>query len=177
MSFKKTNAPANTPRTLEFRLLLDCLRGPEGALPVELIQSDLNWNLFLQTAQRHAVRPLVYRALANHPSVLGPAREVLESDFRQNALRSVALAAEPKWAGVTGRDLYLRAANAENNKATTRRHESARVGEVDSRLLLFSISFHFDAGLPVSGLRESQRVGAACSWQLWLNENREGLPR
>jgi len=126
VSCKKTNAQANTPRTLEFRLLLDCLRGPEGALPVELIQSDLNWNLFLQTAQRHAVRPLVYRALANHPSVLGPAREVLESDFRQNALRSVALAAEPKWAEVTGRDLYLRAANAENNKATTRRHESAK---------------------------------------------------
>lgn len=94
MSFKKANAQASTPRRHEFRLLLDCLRWQDGTLPAELVPPALDWEFFLRTVQRHSVLPLVHRALAQRPAVPDPAREALESEFRQNALRSVVLAAE-----------------------------------------------------------------------------------
>ena len=94
MSFNKANAQASTLRGQEFRLLLDCLRWHEETLPVEFIPPDLDWDCFLQTAQRHSVVPLIHRALAQHPAVPGPAREALESEFRQNAFRSLVLTAE-----------------------------------------------------------------------------------
>jgi len=94
VSFNKANAQVSTPRGQEFRLLLDCLRCQEETLPAERIPPDLDWDCFLQTAQRHSVLPLVHRALVQHPAVPAAAREVLESEFRQNALRSLVLTAE-----------------------------------------------------------------------------------
>jgi len=94
VSFNKANAQASTPRGREFRLLLDCLRCQEEMLAAQRIPPDLDWDCFLQTAQRHSVLPLVHRALAHHPSVPAPAREALESEFRKNALRSLVLTAE-----------------------------------------------------------------------------------
>jgi len=92
--FKRADPQASTLRGREFRLLLECLRWQEGRLPAESIPPDLDWDLFLQTAQRHAVLPLVHRALGQHPGVPGPTSVVLESVFRQHALRSVVLTAE-----------------------------------------------------------------------------------
>lgn len=94
MSFKRADPQASTLRGREFRLLLECLRCQEGTLPAELISPELDWDLFLQTAQRHSVLPLVHRALGQHAAVPGATREILESIFRQHALRSVVLGAE-----------------------------------------------------------------------------------
>ena len=94
MSFKKASAQTNTLCRQEFRFLLDCLRWQEGTLPAELIPPDLDWDFFLRTVQRHSVLPLVHRALGQHPGVPSPIRDVLDSLFRQSALRSLVLTAE-----------------------------------------------------------------------------------
>ena len=94
MSFKRASAQASPLRGQEFRLLLDCLRWQEGTLPAELIPPDVSWDFLVHTAQRHAVLPLVHRALGQHPGVPSPTREVLESLFRQSARRSLVLTAE-----------------------------------------------------------------------------------
>ena len=90
MSSHRPDAHTDALCTPEFRLLLHCLR--EGALPPEFVPPD--WDLLLCAAERHAVLPLVHRALARHGQVPATARETLESLFRVGLAKNLFLSAE-----------------------------------------------------------------------------------
>lgn len=89
-----------SPRRPEITLLLACARvhldPAQAAIVRGLAQQDLDWSYLLETAQAHALQPLLYRQLKANGAEHVPLAvlEQLRAAFEVNTAQSLALTAE-----------------------------------------------------------------------------------
>lgn len=77
----------------ELRLLLTCMKTNEGKIEIE---SEINWEHFLELVFHHRVYPLVYRKLKNLKEGAVPVHviEALANDYRKNTFQMLYLSGE-----------------------------------------------------------------------------------